>query len=104
MFEALAELQRGVLTDTASPLLLSLVALVTGYLVAGLVDTGVRARGFPFLCGLVGLYGGAWASDLVGWNAGPRLGGLGLIPGVAGTLAVALFVKLAALGATGPRR
>jgi hypothetical protein len=82
---------------------LTAVALLSGYSAERLLDPGLAVRGLPALCGLAGLYVGAWMWDAGGWAAGPVLAGHALFPTFAGALMVAGIVKLVSLGAAGPR-
>jgi uncharacterized membrane protein YeaQ/YmgE (transglycosylase-associated protein family) len=82
---------------------LTAVALLAGYSAERLLDPGLGVRGLPALCGLAGLYVGAWMWEAGGWNAGPLLAGHALMPAFAGALMVAALFKLVSLGAAGPR-
>ena len=104
MFELFAGLQQNLFDEGTRLLQVSVIAAAVGLTVERLVDTGVRTRGIGLLCGLTGVYFGAWLWNATGWNPGPHLGGAALLPTLAGTLSMAVFVKLAALGIAGPRR
>jgi hypothetical protein len=104
MFELFAGLQQGLFEEGARLIQASLLALAVGVVAERLVDTGVRARGIPLLCGLTGVYVGAWLWRLAEWNAGPHVAGHALLPALLGTFAATLFVKLVGLGMAGPRR
>jgi uncharacterized membrane protein YeaQ/YmgE (transglycosylase-associated protein family) len=82
---------------------LTAVALLAGYSAERLLDPDLGVRGLPALCGLAGLYVGAWMWEAGGWNAGPLLAGHALMPAFAGALMVAALFKLVSLGAAGPR-
>jgi len=82
---------------------LTAVALLAGYAAERLLDPGLGVRGLPALCGLAGLYVGAWMWDAGGWAPGPALAGHALFPTFAGALMVAGIFKLVSLGAAGPR-
>jgi len=79
------------------------VAALAGWTAERLLDTGVRTRGLPFLSGLFGLYVGPHLLDLTGFPTGPEIAGEPLIAAFAGALAICGFLKLASLGAAGPR-
>src|SRR5262245_43028471 len=104
MLELFAGLQEGVLEEGAYLLQLSLLAVAAGFLAEWMIDTGVRSRGTPLLCGFVGVYFGAWVWQVADWNPGPILAGHGLVPALAGTLFIAVFLKLVSLGIAGPHR
>jgi uncharacterized membrane protein YeaQ/YmgE (transglycosylase-associated protein family) len=80
------------------------LAFFAGWAAEKLLDTGLRIRGLPLLCGLSGLYLGTWTWTLAGWPHGPRLADQALVPGFIGALAVATVFKLIGLGVEGPRR
>ena len=80
------------------------VAATAGWTAERLLDTGVETRGLPLLAGLFGLYLGPHIIDMTGWPGGPAIAGHPLAPAFAGALAVCGFLKLASLGAAGPRR
>ena len=82
---------------------LVIVAALAGWATERLLDTGVRTRGLPFLSGLFGLYVGPELLHMAGWPTGPTIAGQPLLAAFAGTLMVGLFLKLATLGAAGPR-
>ena len=82
---------------------LTAVALLAGYSAERVLDPGLGLRGLPALCGLAGLYVGAWMWEVGGWNTGPILAGHALMPAFAGALTVAALFKLVSLGAAGPR-
>ncbi len=80
------------------------LAVLAGWAAERLLDTGIRVRGLPLLCGVAGFYAGGWLWQAVGWPHGPHLGGQAILPAFAGSLAVAELFKLINLGAAGPRR
>jgi uncharacterized membrane protein YeaQ/YmgE (transglycosylase-associated protein family) len=82
---------------------LVVVAGLAGWSAERLLDTGVRTRGLPFLSGLFGLYVGPRVLDLTGWPMGPEIAGQPLFAAFAGALLIGCFLKLASLGAAGPR-
>jgi uncharacterized membrane protein YeaQ/YmgE (transglycosylase-associated protein family) len=86
-----------------SLLQLVVVAALAGWMAERLLDTGVHTRGLPFLSGLFGLYVGPQLLDWAGWPAGPLIAGQPLFAAFAGALVVGGFLKLASLGAAGPR-
>lgn len=94
----------GLFEEGAHLLQASLLALVVGMIAEGLVDTGIRTRGMPLLCGLAGVYFAAWFGDLTGWDLGPRVAGHALLPAVLGTFGAAVFVKLVGLGMASARQ
>src|SRR5213594_1016186 len=104
MFQLFAGLQGGSFEDGAHLVQVRLLALAVGIVVERLVDTGVRARGTPLLCGLAGVYLGTWVWRLADWNPGPSLAGHALLPALLGTFGTAVFLKLVGLGIAGPQR
>ena len=84
----------------AQVLLLSAAAGLTADF---LLRPGVTIRGFSLLIGLGGCWAGSWLWGLADWSPGPALLGQPLLPPIVGALGVCLLVKLAALGAAGPR-
>jgi len=104
MLELFAGLQEAVFQEGAHLLRASLLAIGVGLVAERLVDTGVRARGIPLLCGLVGVYAGEWLGEALRWHPGPSVAGHAVLPALLGTLMVAVAVKLVALGMVGPRR
>ena len=86
-----------------SLLQLVVVAALAGWTAERLLDTGMRTRGLPFLSGLFGLYLGQYMQALTGWSAGPVVAGQPLVAAFAGALLISGFLKLATLGAAGPR-
>ena len=92
------------LHDALSLLQTAGLALLAGWASEKLLDTGLRIRGLPLLCGVSGLYTGSWLWALAGWPAGPQIADQALVPGFAGALAVASVCKLIGLGVDGPRR
>jgi uncharacterized membrane protein YeaQ/YmgE (transglycosylase-associated protein family) len=82
---------------------LVVVAALAGWSAERLLDTGVHTRGLPFLSGLFGLYVGPRVLDLAGWPTGPIVAGQPLLAAFAGALLIGGFLKLASLGAAGPR-
>jgi len=86
-----------------SLLQLVVVAALAGWIAERLLDTGVHTRGLPFLSGLFGLYVGPQLLDWAGWPSGPMIAGQPLFAAFAGALVVGGFLKLASLGAAGPR-
>ena len=86
-----------------SLLQLVVVAALAGWIAERLLDTGVHTRGLPFLSGLFGLYVGPQMLDLAGWPSGPMIAGQPLFAAFAGAMVVGGFLKLASLGAAGPR-
>lgn len=79
------------------------IAFMGGWLGGRLLGIGVQARGLSLLCGLAGLYAGSWIWNVGGWEGGPAIGGYGLLPALAGALAVAGIVRLVELGVAGSR-
>lgn len=92
------------LHEALSLLQTSAVALVCGWVAERMLDTGLRVRGLPLLCGTAGLYAGTWGCAAVGWPHGPQVAGQAAIPAFVGALAVAAIFKLVGLGVAGPRR
>ena len=86
-----------------SLLQLVVVAALAGWIAERLLDTGVHTRGLPFLSGLFGLYVGPQLLNWAGWPSGPLIAGQPLFAAFAGALVVGGFLKLASLGAAGPR-
>jgi uncharacterized membrane protein YeaQ/YmgE (transglycosylase-associated protein family) len=82
---------------------LVVVAALAGFTAERLLDTGVRTRGLPFLSGLFGLYVGPHLLQYTGWPSGPMVAGQPLLAAFAGALVISAFLKLASLGAAGPR-
>ena len=68
-----------------------------------LLRPGLAIRGLALFVGLGGFYAGTWLWDVADWAPGPALLGQPLMPPIIGALGVCLLVKLAALGAAGPR-
>ena len=81
----------------------TIVAFLMGSLGGRLLGVGIRARGLPLLCGLLGLYAGSWLWNVGGWDGGPVVGGFGMLPALAGAFAVAGVVRLVELAVAGPR-
>lgn len=79
------------------------VAALAGWTAERVLDTGVKTRGLPFLSGLFGLYVGPHLLALTGWPSGPSVAGQPLLAAFAGALVISGFLKLASLGAAGPR-
>ena len=79
------------------------VAALAGWTAERMLDTGVRTRGLPFLSGLFGLYVGPHLLQMTGWPSGPMVAGQPLFAAFAGALVISGFLKLASLGAAGPR-
>ena len=104
MFEFVAGMQGAVFLEGAQLLRLSVLAIAAGLVAGRLVDTGVRARSIPVLCGLTGVYAGTWLEELCSWHPRPHIAGQALLPALLGTLAVTMAVKLVALGMAGARR
>src|SRR5262245_51086211 len=82
---------------------LVIVAALAGWATERVLDTGVRTRGLPFLSGLFGLYVGPHLLHMTGWPTGPVIAGQPLLAAFAGALLIGCFLKLATLGAAGPR-
>ena len=82
---------------------LVVVAALAGWTAERLLDTGVQSRGLPLLSGLFGLYVGPHLLGLIGWPSGPEIGGQPLLAAFAGAFLISGFLKLATLGAAGPR-
>ena len=95
--------QSGLLENAWGILQLVAVAAVAGWVTERLLDTGVRTRGLPFLSGLFGLYVGPHLLHMAGWPVHPYIAEQPLIGAFAGAMAIGLFLKLATLGAAGPR-
>jgi hypothetical protein len=79
------------------------VAALAGWTAERVLDTGVHSRGLPFLSGLFGLYIGPHLLDLTGWPSGPIVAGEPVLAAFAGAMLIGGFLKLATLGAAGPR-
>lgn len=79
------------------------VAALAGWTAERVLDTGVHTRGLPFLSGLFGLYLGPHLANLTGWPSGPIVAGQPIVAAFAGALVIGGFLKLASLGAAGPR-
>ena len=79
------------------------VALLAGWVAERTVDPGFRSRGIAPLAGLLGLYVGRALWSWGDWYGGPLIGGLPVVPAVAGAFAVCAILKLVRLGAAGPR-
>ena len=79
------------------------VAMLAGWLTERALDTGLRIPAVGPLCGLVGLWAGGWLWHWGGWDTGPLLGGVAVVPALAGTLGVCAILKLVSVGAAGPR-
>ncbi len=79
------------------------LAATAGWVGDRVLDPGVRIRGIDLLAGLVGVMIGAWLWQMGGWPPGPAVGSQPIFPALAGTFAVCMLLKLAALGAAGPR-
>ena len=80
---------------------IGVLALLAGWLAEQLLD--IHVRGLALVSGLAGLYLGSWLWAVGGWAYGPTVAGAGIMPLFVGALAVSGFVKLLALGASGPR-
>jgi hypothetical protein len=80
---------------------IGVLALLAGWVAEQL--TGIHVRGLALFSGLAGLYLGSWVWAMGGWANGPTVAGAGIAPLFVGALAVSGFVKLLALGASGPR-
>ena len=93
----------GLVSNAWGLLHLVIVAGLAGWSTERLLDTGVRTRGLPFLSGLFGIYVGPYLLDMAGWPVGPIIAGQPLFAAFAGALVVSCFLKLASLGAAGPR-
>jgi uncharacterized membrane protein YeaQ/YmgE (transglycosylase-associated protein family) len=93
----------GLVFQTWEIVQLTAVALLAGHAAERLLNPGLGVRGLPALCGLAGLYVGAWMWDAGGWDSGPMLAGHALFPAFAGALMVAGIFKLVSVGAAGPR-
>lgn len=79
------------------------IALAAGKVAEALLETGIHSRGLSFLAGLFGLYIGHWLFESTGWPAGPAIAGYPLAPAFVGAFGICAFLKLATLGAAGPR-
>ena len=95
--------ESAVMSNAWELLQLVIVAALAGWGTERLLDTGVRTRGLPFLSGLFGLYVGPQLLDMTGWPSGPVIAGQPLFAAFAGALLIGAFLKLATLGAAGPR-
>ncbi len=82
---------------------LLLVSAAAGAAAERILRPGVNVRGVSLLAGLAGLYAGGWLWALGGWSPGPAILGHPVLPSIVGALAICLVLKLAALGAAGPR-
>ena len=82
---------------------LVVVAAAAGTAAEKILRPGLNARGVSLVAGLAGVYAGAWLWDVGGWPTGPAILGHPILPTLVGTFAAGLVVKLAALGAAGPR-
>jgi uncharacterized membrane protein YeaQ/YmgE (transglycosylase-associated protein family) len=83
---------------------LIVVAGLAGWTAERILDSDVRTRGLPFLSGLFGLYIGPRLLEMAGWpSIGPEVAGQPILAGFAGAFLIAAFLKLASLGAAGPR-
>jgi len=82
---------------------LVLLSAAAGLTAERLLRPGLAVRGLALLVGLGGFYAGSWLWALVDWSPGPALLGQPLLPPIVGALGVCLLVKLAAIGAAGPR-
>ena len=80
-----------------------LVAAAAGSAAERILRPGLAIRGLSLLAGLAGLYAGGWFWDVGGWSPGPAILGHPILPSVVGALAICLVLKLAAIGADGPR-
>ena len=80
-----------------------LVAAAAGAAAERILRPGLAIRGLSLLAGLAGLYAGGWFWDLGGWAPGPAVLGHPILPTVVGSLVICLMIKLAAIGAAGPR-
>jgi hypothetical protein len=103
MYLAPATLDADLFDQLAGIIQVTTIAFLAGSLGGRLLGVGVRARGLPLLCGLTGLYAGTWLWNVGGWDGGPAIAGYGLLPALAGALAVAGFVRLVELAVAGPR-
>lgn len=101
MYLASASLDADLCERLSSVAQVTVIAFLMGTLGGRLLGVGVRARGLPLLCGLLGLYAGAWLWDVGGWYTGPVLGGFGMLPALVGTLAVAGVLRLVELAVAG---
>jgi hypothetical protein len=82
---------------------LAVLALLAGMTAERVLGLGLRVRGLPLLCGLLGLYGGSWLWTAAEWAPGPVIAGYGLLPAFAGALAVSAVLRLVELALAGPR-
>jgi uncharacterized membrane protein YeaQ/YmgE (transglycosylase-associated protein family) len=83
---------------------LVVVAALAGWTAERVLDTDVHTRGLPLLSGLFGLYVGPRLLEMAGWPAvGPEVAGQPVLAAFVGALLIAAFLKLASLGAAGPR-
>ncbi|TMA37863.1 MAG: hypothetical protein E6J75_16150 [Deltaproteobacteria bacterium] len=80
-----------------------LVAAAAGSAAERILRPGLAIRGLSLLAGLAGLYAGGWFWDVGGWSPGPAVLGHPILPTVVGALAICSLIKLAAIGAAGPR-
>ena len=79
------------------------MAMLAGWLVERVLDTGLRIPAIGPIAGLVGSWIGTWLWAWGGWDVGPSIGGFAIVPAVAGAFAVCGALKLVALGMAGPR-
>jgi uncharacterized membrane protein YeaQ/YmgE (transglycosylase-associated protein family) len=79
------------------------VAMLAGWVAERTVDTGLRIRGIGPLTGLIGVYAGSRLWAWSGWDTGPLLGGLAIVPALAGAFGVCAVLKLVSVGLAGPR-
>jgi len=81
---------------------LTVFCQLVGWVAERVLDTGLRARFVPLLCGVAGLWAGSWLSGLE--SVGPVLAGQPILPACAGALAISTLFKLVGLAAaSGPR-
>jgi len=91
------------LREVARVAQLVLVAAAAGAAAERILRPGLTVRGMSLLAGLAGLYAGGWFWDVGGWSPGPAVLGHPVLPAVVGSFAICMVLKLAALGAAGPR-
>jgi len=80
------------------------VAMLAGWIAERVLDTGLPVRGSGPLAGLIGLCLGSWLWAWGGWDSGPMLGSVPIIPAFAGAFAVCAVLKLVSLGLASPRQ
>ena len=78
-------------------------AMLAGWAAERVLDTGLRIRGIGPLAGAIGLGLGSWLWSWEGWDQGPMLGSVPVVPALAGAFAVCGVLKLVGLGLASPR-